>query len=290
MTRVVTYFLRNPVSLTGLLILIGFIVVALLAPVLAPPQPFQISPYDTPRSGFWATPQPPSPEHMFGTTQGQYDIFYGLVWGTRTAFKIGLGVVLISVFVGVLVGAIAAYYGGIVDEVLMRVTDVFMAVPFLIAAMVLTTLMGKGLGQMIAALSAFGWMGYARVVRAEVLRIKELDFINAARTYGANDFRLIIEHILPNALFPLMIMATMAVGSMVLTASALSFLGVGLSEGYADWGHFVSYSRNWIIGQSSPFQYWYTLFFPGTAIFLFVLCWNLLGDTLRDILDPRIVN
>lgn len=288
MKRVLGYLLRNPVSLGGLLILLCFIAVALLAPVLAPSQPFQISPYDTPRSGFWATPQPPSPEHPFGTTQGQYDIFYGLVWGTRTAFKIGLGVVGISVLVGVLVGAIAAYYGGIVDEIMMRVTDVFMAVPFLIAAMVLTTLMGKGLWQMIAALSAFGWMGYARVVRAEVLRIKELDFINAARTYGAGDLRLIAEHILPNALFPLMIMATMAIGSMVLTASALSFLGVGLAEGYADWGHFVSYSRNWIIGQSSPFEYWYTLFFPGTAIFLFVLGWNLLGDTLRDILDPRI--
>jgi len=286
--RVVNYLRRNPVSLFGLLILIGFVLIALLAPVLAPPQSFQASPYDTPRSGFWATPQPPSPEHPFGTTQGQYDIFYGLVWGTRTAFKIGLGVVLSSVLVGVLVGAISAYYGGIVDELLMRITDVFMAVPFLIAAMVLTTLLGKGLGQMIFALSAFGWMGYARVVRAEVLRIKELDFINAARTYGAGDWRLIVEHILPNAVFPLLIMATMATGSMVLTASALSFLGVGLAEGYADWGHFVSYSRNWIVGQSEPFQYWYTLAFPGTAIFLFVLSWNLLGDTLRDLLDPRI--
>lgn len=290
MTRIFSYLWRNPVSLLGLLLLVLFIAVAILAPVLAPAQPFQVSPYDTPRSGFWATPQAPSAEHIFGTTQGQYDIFYGLVWGTRTAFKIGLGVVLITVFIGVIVGAVAAYYGGIVDEILMRLTDVFMAVPFLIAAMVLTTLMGKGLWQMIAALSAFGWMGYARVVRAEVLRLKELDFVNAARAYGAGDLRLVGEHILPNAVFPLMIMATMAIGSMVLTASALSFLGVGLSEGYADWGHFVSYSRNWIVGQSQPFEYWYTLFFPGTAIFLFVLSWNLLGDTLRDILDPRVVN
>ncbi|MGV3490992.1 MAG: ABC transporter permease [Devosia sp.] len=289
MKRILGYLFRNPASLFGLLILFGFIVVAILAPVLAPAQPFQVSPYDTPRSGFWATPQPPSAEHPFGTTQGQYDIFYGLVWGTRTAFKIGLGVVAISVFVGVLVGAIAAYYGGIVDEILMRITDVFMAVPFLIAAMVLATLMGKGLWQMVLALSVFGWMGYARVVRAEVLRLKDLDFISAARTYGAGDIRLIVEHILPNALFPVLIMSTMAIGSMVLTASALSFLGVGLAEGYADWGHFVAYSRNWIVGQSSPFEYWYTLFFPGTAIFLFVLSWNLLGDTLRDILDPRIV-
>ena len=288
MSHTLRYLLRNPASLVGILILLGFTIIAVLAPVLAPPELFQVSPYDTPRSGYWATPQPPSPEHVFGTTQGQYDIFYGLVWGTRTAFKIGLGVVGISVFFGVLIGAISAYYGGIVDEIIMRLTDVFMAVPFLIAAMVLTTLLGKGLTQMIIALSAFGWMGYARVVRAEVLRIKDLDFVHAARTYGAGDIRLIGEQILPNAVFPILIMATMAIGSMVLTAAALSFLGVGLSEGYADWGHFVSYSRNWIVGQTEPFQYWYTLAFPGAAIFLFVLSWNLLGDTLRDLFDPRI--
>ncbi|KSV93260.1 ABC transporter permease [Sinorhizobium sp. GL28] len=282
------YLARNPVSLFGVVILTAFVLIAVFASVLAPPQSFQLSPYDTPRAGFLATPQPPSPEAVFGTTQGQYDIFYGVVWGTRTAFKIGLGVVAISVLIGTVVGAVAAYYGGVVEEVLMRIVDVFMAVPFLIAAMVLTALLGKGIAPITIALTTFGWMSYARIVRSEILRIREMDYIHAARSYGASDLRLIVLHILPNAMFPVLVLATMATGSMVLSASALSFLGVGTEEGYADWGQFIAYSRNWIVGQpGNPFQFWYTLAFPGAAVFLFVLSWNLVGDALRDMLDPR---
>jgi peptide/nickel transport system permease protein len=282
------YLARNPVSLFGVVILLAFVLIAVFAPVLAPPQSFQLSPYDTPRAGFLATPQPPSPEAVFGTTQGQYDIFYGVVWGTRTAFKIGLGVVAISVLIGTVVGAVAAYYGGVVEEVLMRIVDVFMAVPLLIAAMVLTALLGKGIVPITIALTTFGWMSYARIVRSEILRIREMDYIHAARSYGASDLRLIVLHILPNAMFPVLVLATMATGSMVLSASALSFLGVGTEEGYADWGQFIAYSRNWIVGQpGNPFQFWYTLAFPGAAVFLFVLSWNLVGDALRDMLDPR---
>lgn len=176
------YLARNPVSLFGVVILLAFVLIAVFAPVLAPPQSFQLSPYDTPRAGFLATPQPPSPEAVFGTTQGQYDIFYGVVWGTRTAFKIGLGVVAISVLIGTVVGAVAAYYGGVVEEVLMRIVDVFMAVPFLIAAMVLTALLGKGIVPITIALTTFGWMSYARIVRSEILRIREMDYIHAARS------------------------------------------------------------------------------------------------------------
>ncbi|MEL4376711.1 ABC transporter permease [Brucella cytisi] len=286
--KLLRYLLRNPVSLIGVLILLAFVLVAIFAPVLAPPQEFQMSVYDTPRAGFLATPQPPSAEAIFGTTEGQYDIYYAVIWGTRTAFKIGLGVVAISVLIGTLIGSLAAYYGGTVDEVLMRIVDVFMAVPFLIAAMVLTALLGKGIGPITIALTTFGWMGYARVIRSEILRIREMDYVHAARSYGAGDLRLIALHILPNAFFPVLVLATMATGSMVLSASALSFLGVGTEEGYADWGQFIAYSRNWIVGQpGNPFQYWYTLVFPGAAIFLFVLSWNLVGDALRDVLDPR---
>ncbi|MBF0276594.1 MAG: ABC transporter permease [SAR324 cluster bacterium] len=289
--KVFKYLLKNPLSSFGIVSLLLFVMVAALAPIIAPPQSFQLSPYETPRSSFWATPQAMSKDHFLGTTQGQYDIYYGLVWGTRTAFKVGLGVVLVSSIIGIIVGSIAAFYGGIIDEVLMRVVDVFMAVPFLIAAMVLTTLLGKGLGPMIIALSAFGWMSYARVIRSEILRIKEMEFIQAARTYGVNDFSLIFRFILPNAFFPVLVLATMATGSMVLAASALSFLGVGTEEGYADWGQFISYSRNWIVGQGDdPFKYWYTLFFPGMAIFLFVFSWNLVGDALRDVLDPHTIH
>jgi peptide/nickel transport system permease protein len=286
--RVLRYLFHSPMSLFGLALLLAFVLIAVFAPVLAPPSEFQMSPYDTPRAGFWATPQPPSADARFGTTQGQYDIYYAVVWGTRTAFKIGLGVVAISALIGVTIGAIAAFYGGLVDELLMRLVDVFMAVPFLIAAMVLTAIIGKGIIPITIALTTFGWMGYARVVRSEILRIREMDYVAAARSYGASDLRLIVLHILPNAFFPVLVLATMATGSMVLSASALSFLGVGTEEGYADWGQFIAYSRNWIVGQpGNPFQFWYTLAFPGAAIFLFVLAWNLVGDALRDVLDPR---
>ena len=288
--KIIQYLLKNPLSLLGILLLLFFVLVAVFAPIIAPPESFQISPYDTPRSSFWATPEPMSGDHYFGTTQGQFDIYYGLVWGTRTAFKIGIGVVLVSSIFGITIGSIAAYYGGLVDEILMRIVDIFMAVPFLIAAMVLTTLLGKGIGTMMIALSAFGWMSYARVIRSEILRIKEMDYVHAAKAYGVRDISLIFRHILPNAMFPVLVLATMATGSMVLAASALSFLGVGSEAGYADWGQFISYSRNWIVGQGDePFKYWYTLFFPGMAIFLFVFSWNLVGDALRDILDPHIV-
>jgi peptide/nickel transport system permease protein len=285
----IRYLVKNPLSLFGLILLLFFSVIALIAPWIAVPETYQISPYDIPRSGFWMAPRPPSAEHLFGTTQGQFDIFYGLVWGTRTAFRIGLGIVLVSSIFGIVIGAISAFYGGILDEILMRIVDVFMAIPFLIAAMVLTTILGKGVYQMMIALTAFGWMGYARLIRSEILYIKQLDYVQAAKAMGSKDLKLVMRHILPNAFYPVLVQATMATGSMVLAASALSFLGVGTEPGYADWGNLISLARNWIMGQGSdPFKYWYTLFYPGIAIFLFVLSWNLVGDALRDILDPRL--
>jgi len=287
--KIPRYLLKNPLALTGVVLLSAFVLIAFLAPVITTREAYQISPYQMPRSGFWQRPQPPSPEHPLGTTQSQYDIYYGMVWGTRTAFKIGLGVVLAGALIGVCIGSIAAFYGGMVDELLMRVADVFMSFPFLIAAMVLTTILGKGLSQMMIALITFGWMGYARLIRSEILHIKEMDYIQAARACGASDVRLLVRHILPNSLYPVLVQASMNTGSMVLAASALSFLGVGTEPGYADWGQLIALARNWIMGVSgNPFAYWYTLIYPGVAIFLFVLAWNLVGDALRDILDPRL--
>ncbi len=287
--KTIRYMLGNPLALTGAVLLLFFIVIGSLAPVLTDREPYQVTPYQMPRDGFWQRPKAPTPDHPLGTTQGQYDIFYGLVWGTRTAFKIGLGVVAIGAVIGTIVGSIAAFYGGMLDELLMRVVDVFMSFPFLIAAMVVTTILGKGLSQMMIALVSFGWMGYARLIRSEILHVKEMDYIQAARACGASDMRLIRKHILPNSLFPVLVQATMNTGSMVLAAAALSFLGVGTEVGYADWGQLISLARNWIMGTGgNPFAYWYTLIYPGLAIFLFVLAWNLVGDALRDILDPRL--
>ncbi len=287
--KTIKYLFKNPLALAGVLLLSFFVIIAVLAPVITEREAYQVSPYQMPRTGFAQRPKAPTLEHPFGTTESQFDIYYGMVWGTRTAFKIGLGVVAIGAIVGILIGSIAAFYGGLVDEILMRIADVFMSFPFLIAAMVLTTILGRGLSQMMTALIIFGWMGYARLIRSEILHIKEMDYVQAARACGAGDLRILWKHILPNSLFPVLVQATMATGSMVLAASALSFLGVGTQPGYADWGQLIALARNWIMGTGgNPFAYWYTLIYPGGAIFLFVLAWNLVGDALRDILDPRL--
>lgn len=281
-------FVRNPLSLLGLLLLVFFIIVAALAPLLAPPRPNR-DPYMIPRDGFRIEPEPPSSEHPLGTTEGQYDILYGIVWGTRTAFRIGVIVVGFGVAIGIAIGGISGFYGARIDELLMRATDIFLSFPFLVAAMVLTTILGKGLTNMMIALIAFGWMDHARLIRSEVLRIKEMEYILAARACGATNLRLLLRHIVPNAIFPVLVSASMATGTMVVTAAALSFLGVGTELGYADWGQMISFSKSWIVGKGSdPFAYWYTVVYPGMAIFLFMLAWTFMGDGLRDILDPRL--
>lgn len=281
-------FFTTPTSAIGLFLVLAFAVIAFLAPVLAPP-PDPTHPYRIPRDTYVNEPKPPSPGHLLGTTSGQYDIYYGLVWGTRTAFRIGLVVTLGSALIGLVLGSIAGFYGRALDEVIMRITDIFMTMPFLIAAMVLVTVLGTGLDNVMIALVAFGWMTYARLIRADIKKTKEFDYVQAAKATGAGDARIILRHVLPNTIFPVFVMATMDIGSMVLTAAALSFLGLGAELGYADWGQMISFARNWMSGvHGNPAEYWYTLVFPGIAILLFVLGWNLMGDGLRDILDPRL--
>jgi len=280
-------FIKNPVGMASGIILLAYVLVALFAPLIAPPLPGR-SPYEIPRDGFAIAPRPPSPEHWFGTTEGQYDIFYGVVWGTRTAFKIAGAVVIFGFLLGILIGGTSGYFGSLVDEVTMRITDIFLSFPFLLAAMVLATVLGKGLGSMIIALLVFRWMTYARLARSEVLRLKEIAFVEAARAMGASHGRILLRHVMPNSVYPALIQASMDVGRVVMSASALSFLGLGVEAGYADWGQLISMARNWILGGAKgAFEYWYTLFFPGGALFLFVLSWNILGDALRDIFDPR---
>ncbi|MFQ5795589.1 MAG: ABC transporter permease [Candidatus Bipolaricaulia bacterium] len=309
-TKTLKRLIKNPISLLGLVLVSFFTLMAITAPWLAPP-PRPREPYRIPRYGFSAVPKPPTDGnplraiwkiatrqatlrqvHPFGTTEGQYDVYYGIVWGTRTAFRIGLIVTGSVVLIGIVIGTIAAYYGGIVDEIIMRITDIFLVFPFLVAAIVLTTILGKGLDKVMIALIVFGWPTYARLIRGDILSVKEKDFVEATRAAGANDLRIIFRHILPNTIYPVFVVATLQIGSLVLTAAALSFLGLGAGVGYADWGQMISFARNWIIGTGvtaggSPFTYWYVLIYPGMAILLFVLSWSLLGDAFRDILDPR---
>lgn len=286
--KTVRKLFKNPLSCAGLVMLIFFASVAVFAPLLAPPQ-FPMEPYKIPRDGFGPVPKPPRENHPFGTASGQYDIYYGVVWGTRTAFKVGFIVTAGATLIGVVLGSIAGYFGGPIEEVIMRIADIFWSFPFLVAAMVLTTVLGRGLDKVMIALVVFGWPLYARLIRGEVLSAKERDYIDAAKAGGSSNTRIILKHILPNTMYPVVIQMSMQIGTMVVTASTLSFFGLGAPQGYADWGQLISFSRDWIMGPGGdPFRYWYTVVIPGLAIVLFVVSWNLVGDTLRDVMDPKL--
>jgi len=287
------YFLyqlrRNPLSIAGITILLIFVIIAILAPVIAPTPEGHRDAYQIPRSGYSPTPKPPDEEHPFGTTEGQYDIFYGVIWGTRSAFRVGLIVVGVVLLIGITLGSIAGYFGGVIDEIIMRITDVFLAFPSLILAMAITVALGPSLTSVMYALIIVSWPSYTRLIRGDILAVREEDYVEATRGIGSSHARIIIRHILPNAIYPSLIMASLDIGAVVLSAAALSFLGLGAPEGYADWGQMVQFARNWIVGPAgNPLAYWYTVTIPGLFILFFVLGWNLLGDAFRDILDPRL--
>jgi len=280
---------RNPLSLAGIIIIFIFAIIAIFAPLIAPTPAGHGDPYLIPRDGYWATPQLPSEEHPFGTTEGQYDIFYGVIWGTRSAFRVGLVVIGIVVVIGIILGSLAGYLGGVIDEVIMRITDIFLAFPALILAMAIVTVMEPSLTSIMIALIVVSWPSYARLIRGDILQVREEDYIEASRGLGASNARVIIRHALPNAIYPTVIMASLDIGAVVLSAAALSFLGLGAPEGYADWGQLTSFARNWIVGPSAdPLRYWFAVTIPGLFILFFVLGWNLLGDAFRDIFDPRL--
>lgn len=289
LSKILAQITRNPLSIVGILMVLAFVGVAVFAPVIAPPPASSRDPLLIPRAGFKSEPQGPSPEHPFGTTEGQYDIFYGVVWGTRTAFLAGLLIVALALVIGLTVGSLAAYLGGWVDDVLMRITEIFLAFPFLVAALTLAAVLqpklGRGLYTGIIALVAFGWMGYARLIRGDILATKEREYVTAARSIGVRDRRILIRHILPNSIFPVMVVASLEIGTYVLSFAALSFLGLGAELGYADWGQMLALSRNWITDLS---KYWFIVVYPGMALLFFVLGWTLIGDALRDIVDPQI--
>ncbi len=284
--RMLKRLLRNPSAVLGFSLLMFFLIIGILAPVICPPQSYD--PYMIPIVTWDKTPRAPSPEHPFGVIDGR-DIFYGVIWGTRTAFKVGLTVTLISTIIGLIVGSVAGYFGGWLDEILMRITDIFLSIPYILAAIVVTAFLGMGLNKVMISLIMFGWMATARLIRGNILQVREEQYVLAAKALGLKDFVVIMRHILPNTIFPVVIQATMRIGSLVITAAALSFLGLGAPVGYADWGSLLNFARNWLLGSSGEaFKYWYAIVYPGTAMVLFVLAWNLVGDALRDAFDPRL--
>jgi len=244
-------------------------------------QPVALAPYDPSASGIAPAYRPPSLAHPFGTDWAGRDVFSRVLYGGRYSLSIGVIAVGLALLVGVPLGAVAGYAGGWVDETVMRLVDVLYAFPFLVLAIALVAVFGQGFWKLVGALVAVGWISYARLIRGEVLSVSERDYVLAARALGASDGRILRRHVVPNAIAPVIVQATLNVGTVVLSAAALGFLGLGLEPGTAEWGSMLSAGRDTLVGGE-----WWVTVFPGLAIFLFVLSINLVGDGVRDALDP----
>ncbi len=265
-------FLRNPGTVVGSVLTLLLVLVALLAPVIGGDPLLQDLPERL---------KPPSGQHLLGTDQLGRDVWARVVHGSRISLRIGLTVTGIALVVGGLVGLLAGIFGGLVDEIAMRITDIFFAFPALILAMAIAGALGPSLVNLMIAVAAVSWPYYARLIRAQVLSLKSLDFVDASRALGASRWRQAMRHVLPNALTPLLVQASFDVGGAILTAAGLGFIGFGAQPPTPEWGAVVSETRSFII--EAP----WASSAPAIAILLTVLAFNLLGDGLRDVLDPR---
>lgn len=265
---------RSRLALVGLAIVIALVVVAIFAPWIAPYSPTRIN--------LRERLKPPSWKHPFGTDDAGRDILSRVIYGSRVTLRICTLVVGLTLAIGTLLGLISGFFGGWVDELVMRVSDVFLAFPALILAMAIAAALGPSLENAIVAMVAIWWPRYARVTRGQVLSIREIDYVSASRAAGASSLRIMLRHILPNCISPVVVQATLDLGEVVLTAATLSFIGFGAQPPTPEWGAMVSVGRNFLR------NYWWYTTFPGLAILITVMGFNLLGDAVRDILDPRL--
>lgn len=271
--RVNWAYTMGPAALVGAAVLLLFVVVALLAPWLAPSDPLEIRLEEQLR--------PPSAGHPLGQDGNGADILSRLLYGAQISLGIGLVVVLLSAFIGISVGLVSGYYGGPLDTLLMRLVDILLAFPGLLLAIALVAVLGPALANVVLALAALGWVGFARLVRGQVLVLKERPFVLAAQTSGASDGRILLLHVLPHLLSPVLVQATFGIAGVVLAESSLGFLGLGAPPGTPSWGAMLSEGRDVLF--IAP----HVSIFPGLAILLLVLALNFLGDGLRDHLDPK---
>ena len=274
--HVLSVIVRDPLSLASTIVIILFIMIAAFAPLVAP----------SPEEGAGKTNvnnrlQAPSLEHPFGTDRLGRDMLSRVIVGARPALIVPIGVVLFAILIGAPLGAIAGYKGGWVDETIMRVTDLFLAFPSLLLAMAITAALGRGLQNAAIALVVSWWPWYTRLVRGVTISLRERYFVEAAQATGVRDSIIILRHILPNTISPVLVQATVDLGTVILAMGSLGFLGLGTQPPSPDWGLMVAEGREFILNQ------WWIAVFAGLAIFVVVLAFNLLGDTLRDIFDPR---
>lgn len=268
-------FRRNKLAMAGLVILVLFVLSAIFAPFLTP--------YDPNRANLRERNQPPSKEHPFGTDDMGRDILARTLYGGRISLSVGLVSVGISLSIGVVLGAIAGYFGGFVDTLIMRLADIFYSFPFLILAITISAIFGPSIYNTMIILGVLSWPGPARLLRAEFLKLKTTDFVAAATALGARPGRIMFRHILPNAFSPLLVSATLQVASSILSEAGLSFLGLGVPPPAPSWGNMLNRARPLHVLAGMPWM-WVA---PGIAIFIVVLSINFVGDGLRDAFDPK---
>jgi peptide/nickel transport system permease protein len=272
-SRTIRRFLRHRLALIGLVIILVLATASALAPWIAP-YSFHAIDLDNLFG-------PPSGRHWLGTNEIGHDVFTRILFAGRVSLTVGFVASLVSVSVGTMAGLVAGYFGGWWDRILMRVVDMLLAIPTIALMFVLARVLGPGIGSIITVLALLGWMGTARLVRAEVLRLKRLEYVEAARGVGASDGRIIFRHLLPNGLAPVIVSASLQVGAAILAESTISYFGLGIQPPVPSWGNMLQNAQGYL--WTAP---WLAVY-PGFFIFVTVLSFNFLGDGLRDALDPR---
>jgi len=268
------YFKKNKLAVGGLAVIVITFLIAGFASFMAP--------YDPGKTDVSLKLQSPSCQHVLGTDQLGRDVFSRMLYGSRISLSVGFVAVAISILIGILVGAVAGYYGGWVDSLLMRFVDIMICFPSFFLILTVVALLGPSLWKVMFVIGITSWMGTSRFVRAEFLSLRERDFVQAAQALGVRDLRIIFRHILPNALAPVFVTATLDVATAILVEAGLSFLGFGAQPPAPSWGNILTEGRTYI------FDAWWLTIFPGLAILITVLSFNLLGEGLRDALDPRL--
>jgi peptide/nickel transport system permease protein len=265
---------RNRMAMTGLALVMSLFVVSIFAPWLAP--------YDPNLIDLKQVLMPPSPSHYLGTDTLGRDVLSRIIFGSRVSLKVGFVAVGLATLIGLIIGALAGYYGGWVDSALMRLVDLMLCFPAFFLILAVIALLEPSIWNIMAVIGLTGWMGVARLVRAEFLSLREREFVTAARALGAGDLRLILRHMLPNALAPVMVSATLGVAGAILTESALSFLGLGVQPPTPSWGNILT------AGKDNIEIAWWLSVFPGLAILITVMSYNLLGEGIQEAIDPRL--
>lgn len=269
---------KNKLAMIGLILLLALIVIAICAPLFADYEQDAIKQNMSERFQF------PNKDHIFGTDQYGRDVFARVIYGSRISLSIGLATVLIALTIGVVIGSVAGYYGGAIDNVIMRIMDVFLAIPEMLMAISIVAALGPGIENLLIAMVISNVPRFSRIVRSSILSIKDQEFVEAAKACGTTDREIILKHIIPNAIGPIIVQATLSIAGIIIAISGLSFLGLGVKAPQPEWGTMLAE------GKTQMRYYPYLVVIPGLAIVITVTALNLMGDGLRDALDPKLKN